>query len=388
MQKTDRIWLDGSWCPGTRRRCTCSRTRCTTASGCSRASAATSGATGARRSSGCASTSIACSARRTSSTSRCRTRASRSMEACRDTVRANDLRECYLRPIAFLGDGEMGLSARPPTRVAIAAWPWGAYLGDEGVKNGVRLKTSSFQRFHPNTLLTKAKAVGHYVNSILAAQEARARRATTRRSCSTSTATCRRPAARTSSSSSRGVVKTTPLPTVLGGITRDAALRLLADARRRDPRGALHARRGLPGGRGVLHRHRGRDHADPRARRPPHRHRPTRAGDDAACRSSSSRSSAAPSRATRRGSPRSDAHRLRSGGVSGSYAAHGRRHDAPTALDCLRRHCTTGRDRMRRRRSTRAAPRRRPRRLRLRRRRPPPRRRPRRVTTTTSTSST
>ena len=49
-----------------------------------------------------------------------------------ETVRANALRECYLRPIAFLGDGEMGLAARPPTRVAIAAWPWGAYLGDDG----------------------------------------------------------------------------------------------------------------------------------------------------------------------------------------------------------------------------------------------------------------
>jgi branched-chain amino acid aminotransferase len=94
-------------------------------------------------------------------------------EACRETVRANGLRECYLRPIAFLGDGEMGLSARPATRVAIAAWPWGSYLGDEGIRNGVRLKTSSFMRFHPNTMLTKAKAVGHYVNSILAAREAR-----------------------------------------------------------------------------------------------------------------------------------------------------------------------------------------------------------------------
>src|SRR6185369_6512038 len=94
-------------------------------------------------------------------------------EACLETVRANKLKECYIRPLAFLGDGEMGLAARPPTRVAIAAWPWGAYLGDEGMQRGVRLKTSSFARFHPNTMLTKAKVVGHYVNSILAAREAR-----------------------------------------------------------------------------------------------------------------------------------------------------------------------------------------------------------------------
>src|SRR5947199_5153663 len=67
----------------------------------------------------------------------------------------------------------MGLAARPATRVAIAAWPWGAYLGDEGLRHGIRVKTSSFQRFHPNTLLSKAKASGHYVNSILASYEVR-----------------------------------------------------------------------------------------------------------------------------------------------------------------------------------------------------------------------
>ncbi len=93
------------------------------------------------------------------------------MEACRETVRTNRLKECYVRPLVFMGDGEMGLAARTPTRVAIAAWPWGAYLGDEGIRSGIRVKTSSFARFHPNTLLTKSKAVGHYVNSILASRE-------------------------------------------------------------------------------------------------------------------------------------------------------------------------------------------------------------------------
>ncbi len=149
-------------------------------------------------------------------------------EACRETVRANGLRECYLRPIAFLGDGEMGLSARPATRVAIAAWPWGSYLGDEGMKNGVRLKTSSFMRFHPNTMLTKAKAVGHYVNSILAAREARG--------LGYDEALLLDVDGYVSEASgenifivTNGVVKTTPLPTVLAGITRDTVLRLCAD---------------------------------------------------------------------------------------------------------------------------------------------------------------
>jgi len=150
------------------------------------------------------------------------------MAACVETVRVNRLRECYLRPLAFLGDGEMGLSARPATRVAIAAWPWGAYLGDEGLKRGIRVKTSSFARFHPNTLLTKAKATGHYVNSILASQEARR--------AGYDEALLLDVDGYVSEASgenvfivSDGVVKTTPLPTVLGGITRDASLRILAD---------------------------------------------------------------------------------------------------------------------------------------------------------------
>src|SRR5436309_14926932 len=148
--------------------------------------------------------------------------------ACVETVRANRLRECYIRPIVFMGDGEMGLAARPATRVAIAAWPWGSYLGDEGIRNGIRVKTSSFARFHPNTLLTKAKAVGHYVNSILASREARA--------AGYDEALLLDVDGYVSEASgenvflvSEGVVKTTPLPTVLGGITRQAVLRSLAD---------------------------------------------------------------------------------------------------------------------------------------------------------------
>jgi branched-chain amino acid aminotransferase len=149
-------------------------------------------------------------------------------EACRETVRANGLSECYIRPLAFLGEGEMGLASRPPTRMAIAVWAWGAYLGEDGVKHGVRLKTSSFQRFHPNTLLTKAKAVGHYVNSILAAREAR--------DAGYDEALMLDVDGYVSEASGenifivqRGVVKTTPLPTVLAGITRDAVLRMLRD---------------------------------------------------------------------------------------------------------------------------------------------------------------
>jgi len=94
------------------------------------------------------------------------------IKACIDTVRVNRLKECYLRPIVFVGEGDRGLHAKSnPIHVAIAAWPWGAYLGEEGLKHGIRVKTSSFQRFNVNTLMTKAKAVGTYLNAILAGKE-------------------------------------------------------------------------------------------------------------------------------------------------------------------------------------------------------------------------
>ena len=97
------------------------------------------------------------------------------VEACLETVRANGLDECYLRPIAFMGSGEMGLGARTnPTQVAVVAWRWGAYLGEEGLTRGIRAKVSSFQRAAVNTLMSKGKINGHYVNSILAKREVQA----------------------------------------------------------------------------------------------------------------------------------------------------------------------------------------------------------------------
>lgn len=95
-------------------------------------------------------------------------------QACIETVRANKIAECYLRPLAYLGDGAMGLGAVNPTRLAIAVWKWGAYLGDEGLQKGIRAKVSSFTRAGVNTLMAKGKVVGHYVNSILAKREAQA----------------------------------------------------------------------------------------------------------------------------------------------------------------------------------------------------------------------
>jgi len=88
-------------------------------------------------------------------------------------VRKNKLKECYIRPIVFLGHNQMGLNPNGvDVRVAIAAWPWGTYLGDEGISRGIRVRLSSFTRHHVNITMTRAKACGHYVNSILAKTEA------------------------------------------------------------------------------------------------------------------------------------------------------------------------------------------------------------------------
>ena len=94
-------------------------------------------------------------------------------KACVEVMLKNGFTEAYLRPLAFFGMGAMGLGARNnPVHMVVAAWKWGAYLGDEGLKNGVRLRTSSFSRNHPNAALSRAKIVGHYVNSIMARYEA------------------------------------------------------------------------------------------------------------------------------------------------------------------------------------------------------------------------
>ena len=95
------------------------------------------------------------------------------MEAHREVVRANRLKSCYIRPIAFYGSEKMGVSPKGvKVHVAIAAWPWGAYLGPEALKKGIRVKTSSYARHHVNVSMCRAKYSGTYANSILANLEA------------------------------------------------------------------------------------------------------------------------------------------------------------------------------------------------------------------------
>jgi branched-chain amino acid aminotransferase len=150
------------------------------------------------------------------------------IEGCLATIRANELKSCYIRPLVYVADGEMGLGSVMvnPVRVSIAVWPWGSYLGEEGLANGIRVRTSSFQRMHVNTLMTKAKAVGHYVNSILASIEAKKGGydeslmldvdGYAAEGCGENLFIVR-----------DGRVKTPPIATVLEGITRASAIDLL-----------------------------------------------------------------------------------------------------------------------------------------------------------------
>ncbi|MEK7679442.1 MAG: branched-chain amino acid transaminase, partial [Deltaproteobacteria bacterium] len=142
------------------------------------------------------------------------------------TIKANKLKEAYIRPIVFLGAGSMGIFPKDnPVRVAIAAWNWGAYLGKSGLKNGIRVKVSSFIRHHVNSSMTKAKITGYYVNSMLAKREAI--------SMGFDEALLLDTEGYVSEGSGENifivkdnVIKTTPLTSVLKGITRDSVIRI------------------------------------------------------------------------------------------------------------------------------------------------------------------
>ncbi len=148
------------------------------------------------------------------------------IQAVIETVRVNNLESCYIRPIAFIGYGAMGVyPGDNPIRMAVAAWPWGSYLGEDALSHGIRAKISSFTRHHVNVSMTRAKVSGYYVNSILAKWEAK----------KSGYAECilLDPDGYVSEGTgenvfivSKGVLKTTPLTSILDGITRDSVMQL------------------------------------------------------------------------------------------------------------------------------------------------------------------
>jgi branched-chain amino acid aminotransferase len=146
-----------------------------------------------------------------------------------DTLRANRMSEGYIRPLVYLGAGAMGLLPKDnPTQLAIIVWPWGAYLGDEGLERGIRAKVSSYTRHHPNVSLTKSKTCGDYVNSILAKREV------TRQGYDEAIMLDTNGLVAECSGENifivrRGMLKTPPLVSVLEGITRDSVIRIARD---------------------------------------------------------------------------------------------------------------------------------------------------------------
>jgi branched-chain amino acid aminotransferase len=152
-------------------------------------------------------------------------------EACKEILRVNRLKEGYIRPIVFIGEGVMGVyPGDNPIRVAIVTWPWGAYLGEGALEKGIRVKVSSYTRHHVNVMMTKAKICGNYVNSVLAKREV------TRMGYDEALMLDTEGYVSEGSGENifmvkNGVLKTTPLTSVLSGITRDSVIQI-AKARR------------------------------------------------------------------------------------------------------------------------------------------------------------
>jgi len=150
-------------------------------------------------------------------------------QAIRQVIKGNGLKECYIRPIAFVGGGEMGLHAPSnPIHVVVAAWPWGAYLGEDGIKNGIRAKVSSYTRHHVNVAMTKSKVSGNYVNSVLAKNEVK--------QAGYDEAIMLDTEGYVSEGSGENIfivrdgrIKTTPNTSILPGITRDSVLTIARD---------------------------------------------------------------------------------------------------------------------------------------------------------------
>jgi branched-chain amino acid aminotransferase len=148
-----------------------------------------------------------------------------------ESVKINNLQECYIRPLVYIGNGAMGIYPKGnPVKVAVAAWSWGAYLGEDGIKNGIRVKTSSFARHHINVSMTKSKTCGNYVNSYLAKTEAL--------SCGYDEALLLDTHGLVSEGTGEnvfivrdGVLMTPPLPSVLEGITRSTIIDIARKAK-------------------------------------------------------------------------------------------------------------------------------------------------------------
>ena len=145
------------------------------------------------------------------------------------TIKINNIRECYIRPLVYIGYGSMGINPKGnPVNVSIAVWAWGSYLGEHGLRRGIRIKTSSFIRNHVNANMTRGKICGYYVNSQLAKKEAL--------SCGFDEALLLDTEGYVAEGSGENIfiarngrLKTTPLTSILEGITRESIIQIAQD---------------------------------------------------------------------------------------------------------------------------------------------------------------
>jgi len=150
--------------------------------------------------------------------------------ASKETLAANGLRAGYVRPVVYIADGVMGVHPQDnPIRAFIATWSWGAYLGEEALRKGIRAKISSYTRFQPNSIMTRGKLTGHYVTGILAKKEAKAL-GYDEAIMLDADGFCAEGTGENLFIVRDGKVKTTPLTCILPGITRDTILTLAREA--------------------------------------------------------------------------------------------------------------------------------------------------------------
>ncbi len=149
-------------------------------------------------------------------------------EAILETIRVNKIDACYIRPLAYIGYGAMGVFPKEnPVEMSIAVWPWGSYLGDEGVKNGIRTKISSFCRPHVNATMVRAKTTANYANSLLAKREA-LKDGYDEAVLLDSDGYVAEGSGENVFMVRKGMIKTPPLTSILEGITRDTVMQLAA----------------------------------------------------------------------------------------------------------------------------------------------------------------
>ena len=199
--------------------------------------------------------------------------------ATHELIAANELRECYIRPIVFRGYGQMGLyPLDAPVEVSIAVWPWGAYLGEEGKQQGIRAKVASWRRIPHDALIPHAKASGQYLNSVLAKIEASKAGYQEAILLDHHGFVCEGSGENIYAVRDGQILTPPHTAGILDGISRKSIIQIARDLGHDGGRARHGAGRAVPGRRGVPDRHRRRARAGPRDRRPHDRQR--RAGID------------------------------------------------------------------------------------------------------------